>query len=409
MLSRIALITLWIVTLEAPATAQYLLVSGYNNDAVLRFDDTTFAPTGALGGLGAVPGAQSVHYGPDGDAYVCAEEMDQVLRFDGVTGAPKGVFVGDDPATPVDESGGLDAPTAAVFGPDGNLYVASFSGDNVLRFDGQTGAFLDEFVGDDPATPINETGGLNGPDAGMVFGPDGHLYVPSFWSDRVLRYDGSTGELIDLFITFGSGGISRPRMLRFHSDGRLYVTSWGNNRVLRFDFDGNPLGTFATQTRPTGLAFRPDTGDVLVTSDNTDVVVEYDVVTAASQGTVIPASGGIDGGTYLEFFPDRELRHDRLAPGLVGVPNQLGVRGAAPNAPLLLLYGSDTEPLFVGACGNAWIGVKDPFVLVVVADGAGEFSASAVLPASLAGATVVTQFIEGAACRTSNLGVTTVQ
>ena len=43
-------------------------------------------------------------------------------------------------------SGGLDNPFDLVFGPDGNLYVGSTSNNNVLRFNGTTGAFIDTFV-----------------------------------------------------------------------------------------------------------------------------------------------------------------------------------------------------------------------------------------------------------------------
>ncbi|MBL8766453.1 MAG: hypothetical protein JNL94_03755 [Planctomycetes bacterium] len=170
-------------------TAPCLMASGYNSESIHLFDPVTGAKLGFLDAAGLVPGAQSMRYGPDGNLYVCAEKVDRVLRFDGATGTLLGTFVGDDPNTPQDEDGGLDGPTAAVFGPDGHLYVASFDTDRVLRYDGTTGAFLGAFVADDPATPANEAGGLDGPDAGMTFGPDGRLYVPSFQSNQILRFD----------------------------------------------------------------------------------------------------------------------------------------------------------------------------------------------------------------------------
>lgn len=51
------------------------------------------------------------------------------------------------------------------------LFVTSFDNSRVLRYDGTTGAFLDTFV-------PTAAGGLRNP-AGLVFGPDGNLYVSS--------------------------------------------------------------------------------------------------------------------------------------------------------------------------------------------------------------------------------------
>jgi hypothetical protein len=42
--------------------------------------------------------------------------------------------------------GGLDQPEGLVFGPSGNLFVSSGGTDNVLRYNGTTGAFIDVFA-----------------------------------------------------------------------------------------------------------------------------------------------------------------------------------------------------------------------------------------------------------------------
>jgi secreted PhoX family phosphatase len=56
------------------------------------------------------------------------------------------------------ESGGLGSPDGMLFGPDGNLYVASDSTDEVLRYDGVTGAFIDVFVSGGGCLPSAEFG-----------------------------------------------------------------------------------------------------------------------------------------------------------------------------------------------------------------------------------------------------------
>ena len=76
----------------------------------------------------------------------------------------------------------------------------------MLRYNGETGEFLGAFV-------TSRSGGLDIP-AGLVFGPDGNLYVSSRGTDEVLRYNGETGEFIDAFVTSGIG-LSDPSGLVF--------------------------------------------------------------------------------------------------------------------------------------------------------------------------------------------------
>jgi sugar lactone lactonase YvrE len=397
--ASIALATLAVLPgLPASAAAQQdLLVSGYSSQAVHRYD----AGTGASLGLAATaPGAQSLRYGPDGFLYACAEEQDRVLRLDGSTGAFVSNFVWDDPATPADESGGLDAPTAAVFGADGALYVASFSQDRVLRYDGATGALIGEFV-------APGSGALDGPDAGMGFGPDGRLYVPSFNNDRVLRYEADTGAFVDAFVV-AAEGLSRPRMLRWRGDGLLYVTSWGNNRVLRFDLAGAPAdaSAFVTGvTRPTGLVLRPDDGDLLTTSDQTNNVRIFDGLTGAAKGPLVTAagSGGLVGGTFLEFLPDVEFHFERLEPGSAGGLSALDLSGGTPGSIAFLIYGFAAQSQQAGPCAHAYVGVQPAAVVPVALDGSGRFHLDALLPASLAGVTLFLQAFDPATCRPTNL------
>lgn len=400
---RLCAALLFALGLVAAADGQTeLWVSGYTSQTVHRFDIDTGQ---FLGDLGSIPGAQSIRYGPDGDVYVCAEVAAQVLRFDGTTAAPLGPFVWDDPATPGDDTGGLTNPTAAVFGPDGNLYVASFDGDNVLRYDGTTGAYMDVFVsaGD---------GNLNGPDAGMTFGPDGHLYVPSFNNNRVLRFDGSSGAFIDAFVAPGEGLTSRPRALRFRSDGWLYVSSWGNSRILRFDRDGDFVDPLVNSSAPrvTGFAFLAS-GDIVATSDANDFVRLYDGTSGdLLQTLVAPGGGGLDAGTWVETFPDTALRLGRIVPGVAGAPNSITVRGATPSTRVLLSVGSQTATAPILSCAGSLSGVAQPLRRRLYrSDANGEFTASLPLGPAFAGRTVVVQALETSTCRVSNLVVQVIQ
>jgi serralysin len=155
---------------------------------------------------------------------------DNVLIFDAATGNSLGEFIAPG-------LGGLDNPDTLLFGPDGNddgksdLYIASGKepgSSSILRFDGQTGEFIDVFVGDNPDTDLDESGGLVRP-YGIAYGPDGNFYVSSFLSDQILRYNGYTGEFIDVFAQGNgqSGGLNGPNGLLFINDS-LYVTTQGS-------------------------------------------------------------------------------------------------------------------------------------------------------------------------------------
>src|SRR5262249_53845998 len=125
-------------------------------------------------------------------------------------------------------------PRGIIFGPDGSLYVADrVAADDslgrIVRFDGTTGAFLDEFV---PA-------GFVGRPSGLVFAPSVEdagrldLYVTGLLTDSISRFHGVTGAYLGEFVASGSGGLDYPVGLTFGPDGDLYVTSLGRGEGIR--------------------------------------------------------------------------------------------------------------------------------------------------------------------------------
>ena len=84
--------------------------------------------------------------------------------------------------------------------------------------------------------PQSANGGLNR-SSGLAWGPDGNLYVGSLNTDQVLRFDGTSGAFLGAFVSAGSGGLDGPAVqgLHFRPDGKLYVLSRDNAQVLRYD------------------------------------------------------------------------------------------------------------------------------------------------------------------------------
>jgi len=178
-----------------------------------------------------------------------------------------------DPA--LDRPARLDGPVGITFGPDQNLYVASRYTDSILRYDGKSGSLLNLFV-------PPRTGDLNSPFF-LVFGPDGHLYVSSPGNHSVLRFDGKTGAFLDTFIPPRKGDLAEPMGLAFGKDGALYVASVGKQTVFRFEAGtGRPLGNLIERRSggldgPTGIAF-DETGDLWVVDRNSNALFRYDGV-----------------------------------------------------------------------------------------------------------------------------------
>jgi streptogramin lyase len=283
-----------VVLLAVPNIGQAgeLLVSSFVSDRVGRYAHADALHLGDLSGV-VVNGPQAVRLGPDRFLYLANEEGDNVLRFNVDTRAFVDVFVAAG-------SGGLDGPTALTWGPDGNLYVGSFNTNSILKYDGNTGAFLSVFA----------TDGIAGPDVGVIFGPDGNLYVPSFFNNRVLRFDGGSGASLGTFISqFAPGSLTQPRTIIFHSDGLIYVSSDNGNKVNRYQSDGTYVDTFVAAgdgglNGASGMTFGDD-GYLYVTSWRSDQVLRYDGLTGAFVDEFIgPENGGIDGPTFIMHVPD---------------------------------------------------------------------------------------------------------
>ncbi len=219
--------------------------AGTADDQILRFDGRTGEFRGVFVSLNFGIRYTDMTFGPDGDLYI-SEATGNVQQFDGRTGTYRGLF-----------AGGIGGEfMGLVFGPDGHLYVSNdrFLQSSVKRYHGKTGALLGDFV-----TPPHN-GRLNGP-SDLVFGPDGSLYVSSSRTDSVLRYDGQNGIFIDEFIPSGSGGLIGTAKLLFVAPESSRPMAAFPIAVMRVG--EHPMSSHTTPTyEPESPPFEPELHDM---------------------------------------------------------------------------------------------------------------------------------------------------
>lgn len=277
----------WLVLCMALHDAQAdILVSARSSNSILRYDEQTGAPLGELvtgnaAANGGLDGPVGMRVGPDGNLYVVSSGVvsgeGRVLMYD----LPTGNYLGDfATGTP------LQDPADLRFDSQGNLFVGNFGRfylnqfeDNVVQY-ASDGTSLGEFASD---------AGVVGASY-LTFGPDDNLYVSSFGTGSVLRFDGTTGSLIDTYAT--NAGIFGTSGMLFHDDW-FYVASLLNHQIYRFSAS-DPLQSslfieVGAESYPSDLVVGPN-GNLLVTTLGYGEVREYDLSDGSFLGTF---AGGI--------------------------------------------------------------------------------------------------------------------
>lgn len=270
----------------APA-AETMLVCNFGSNSVSRYDVATGARLSDLDAAGNLSGPLCARVGPDGLLYVASEGNNRIVRFDADSGAYVDTFI---------TGGAAVQPTGLTWDAQGNLLVSMFDQSSVVKFNGVTGAFMQTLV-------TSGQGALGGADNGTIIGPDGELWVPSYFNNRVIRFDGDTGATLGAL----PGSIGRPRVIEFRG-GVAYITSETSNTVRRFNAATlaampslMPAGSGGLLT-PIGMAFGPN-NVLYVASSGNNRILKYDAGTGAFLGQFADAGAGINLPTFITIVP----------------------------------------------------------------------------------------------------------
>jgi DNA-binding beta-propeller fold protein YncE len=289
--------------LTAPtACGEDLLVSSFTTNSVHRFDAQTGQSLGVFATGGGLQWPLGMAFGGDGNLYVSSWLNNKVLRFDGKTGAFIDVFI---------EAGvgGLERPEHLEF-RNGMLYVQTAGQDlGVLRYDAATGAFIDQIVYPPDADPFFAYC------EGMAIGDDGDIYVSARNLNQVMRFDGDTGA----FVSIVAGFVYDPEGIAFGPDGNLYVAEYQGDEVSRHSTGGDWLGIFVGDfwlDGPMDVEF-DEAGDLYVVNYLQDSVEVFDGQT----GALLRAMQGVPDQPFAIAFmpgpgPSADLNGDGHVNGL---------------------------------------------------------------------------------------------
>jgi sugar lactone lactonase YvrE len=256
----------------------HLWVADTSNNRVLRFDNAAGKENGAAadGVLGqrdftsnigtttptGLNSPSGVALDESGRLWVADKSNNRVLRFDNAAGKENGAaadgvlgqpdFTSNASAT---SAQGMFVPSGVAVGKGGQLWVAEFRNNRVVRFDNAAGkgngAAADGVLGQPSFTSntrATSAQALSAP-SGIALDVWGQLWVADYDNNRVVRFNGAAskdnGAVADGVLgqpdftsnlsAAGAQGMFHPVGVAVDGDGALWVADDSNHRVLFFD------------------------------------------------------------------------------------------------------------------------------------------------------------------------------
>jgi len=179
---------------------------------------------------------------------------------------------------------------AAVYAPNGNVYVGSQTTGDIREYDSNTGAFVNVLC-PFPGAPD------------MQYGLNGNLYICSYTLGGVREVDPNTGGTISQW-PLPAG--SQANDIAFLPSGDILVTAMGPNVMYRFDSAHVLVGIIvgAGWQRPHGVAISPHDGNIYVVDGVTTQVHVFDSTTFVELNPAFRNPGTGDKIVDLDFRPE---------------------------------------------------------------------------------------------------------
>ena len=237
--------------------------------------------------------------------YIGSFNTNSILRFDAETGAFIDTFVESN-------SGGLEGPVGFAFGPqDNNLYVTSLLTEGtppgqVLQYEGSSGTFIQPFTAPFPSLIFPQD---------LAFGVNGDLYVANIGLDTIEQYNGQTGAFMGSLFPADETLCNAPFSITADAEA-LYFSCTFTNNIQRYDLNTGQvelLGTASTEAaEPGGLSIGPD-GALYVANFTANTIDRYDLETGAVEIFVDEVDSpvqpvfGPNGDLYVSSNPTQKV------------------------------------------------------------------------------------------------------
>ncbi len=173
---------------------------------------------------------------------------------------------------------GIAGPTRMKIGEDSLLYVLQWSGNGKVRRYQLDGTYVGEFT----SVGVPQSIGLD-------WDSNGNLYVSSYSGDNIRKFDPS-GNDVGLFVTTNLAG---PTNIWFDDNGDLLVSDYDGTAVKKFNSNGVFQSNFATGlSQSEGVDFFSN-GNILIGNGATHSVKMFDSNGVYIEDFIPSGSGGL--------------------------------------------------------------------------------------------------------------------